>query len=76
MLMSRPLHTQSISTFIVRFWRDHATSAEDEGSRLVGRIEHIPSGQQRVFSDLEQMAAFIRDYVWDFVQDWDDCHGA
>jgi hypothetical protein len=70
--MARPSPTQSISTFIVRFWRDRATGAENGGSRLLGRIEHIPSGQQRIFSDLEQMAAFIGDYVRDFVQDRDD----
>lgn len=72
MSMAGPSHTQSISTFIVRFWRDRATGAENGGTRLVGRIEHIPSGQQRIFSDLEQMAGFISDYVRDFVQDRDD----
>lgn len=64
--MARPSRTQSISTFILRFWRDRPGSAGDTGSHLVGRIEHIPSGRQRVVSNPEQMMGFIHDYVRDF----------
>jgi len=54
---------QSISTFVVRFWRVSSTSEETGGGRWYGQVEHIQSGQRRAFRTLEQMLRFIQEYV-------------
>ncbi len=54
---------QSISTFVVRFWRISSASEEAEGGRWYGQVEHIQSGQKRAFRNLEQMLRFMQEYV-------------
>ncbi len=45
-----------ISTFVVRFWQEWSAA----GSRWRGRIEHVQSGDNATFLDLDEMLEFIR----------------
>ncbi len=51
----------SISTFVVRFWRDTAPGEDGEGRRWYGQVEHVQSGERRAFHDLEQMLRFMQE---------------
>jgi hypothetical protein len=46
----------SVSTFVVRFWREWSADAV----RWRGRIEHVQSGEAIVFQDLGGMLGFVR----------------
>lgn len=61
--MTEAKRGQSVSTFVVRFWRVSSASDEAEGSRWYGQAEHVQSGERRAFRNLEQMARFMQDYV-------------
>jgi hypothetical protein len=51
--------TPSASTFLVQFWRDWTAGRP----RWRGRIEHVQSGSQTAFLYLEEMTAFIAQFV-------------
>jgi hypothetical protein len=44
------------ATFVVRFWREK--TADNECWR--GRIEHVQSGEDAAFCDIETMLGFMR----------------
>jgi len=44
------------STFVVRFWREWSAT----GPRWRGRIEHVQSGKEATFLDLEGLLDFVR----------------
>jgi hypothetical protein len=44
------------STFIIRFWREWSAA----GPRWRGHIEHVQSGEETAFIDLEKLLAFLR----------------
>jgi hypothetical protein len=45
-----------VSTFVVRFWREWSAAEP----RWRGRIEHVLSGDNVAFIDLDQMLEFLR----------------
>lgn len=54
--MAEPSLVASISTFVVRFWREWSIV----GSRWRGRIEHVESGESVAFVDVGAMLDFLR----------------
>jgi hypothetical protein len=44
------------ATFVVRFWRETTAS----GTRWRGSIEHVPSGEQAAFLEIDAMLSFLR----------------
>ena len=48
----------SISTFVVRFWREWSAA----GPCWRGRIEHVQSEQGAAFLDLDGMLDFLRSF--------------
>jgi len=57
----------TITTFIVRFWREW-TGAE---ARWRGRIEHVQSGQRQDFLYLDDMLGFLQQMGVTFAQPTD-----
>lgn len=56
--MAEPAPIPSISTFVIRFWREWSAA----GSRWRGRIEHVQSGQSATFLGLDGMLDFIQGF--------------
>jgi len=54
--MPEPSPVPSVSTFVVRFWREWSAA----GPRWYGRIEHVQSGESIAFPDLDAMLDFVR----------------
>lgn len=54
--MAEPLSAPSISTFVIRFWREWTAAS----IRWRGRIDHVQSGQRADFVDPEAIMAFVR----------------
>ena len=54
-----PVEPTATQTFVVRFWREWS-GAE---SRWRGRVEHVQSEQGAAFTDMKQMADFLRKFV-------------
>ena len=53
--MDRPAsETATTATFVVRFWHEWTNV------HWQGRIEHVESGQQRDFLDLDKMLRFLQ----------------
>ena len=48
--------------FIVKIWLDHEPE-QAQPAKWRGRITHVPSDQQRHFSDLTDIAKFIVPYL-------------
>ncbi len=57
------LFDQSQNTFIIRFWREWQGENTQRRLGWRGRIEHIQSGEGMVFSEQQQMLAFIERFV-------------
>ena len=47
--------TTSLTTFVVRFWREPSASE----MRWRGRVEHVESGEQANFLGLDELAGFF-----------------
>lgn len=54
--MTESSPVSSISTFVVRFWREWSVA----GPRWRGQIDHVQSGQSASFLDLEEMLGIIQ----------------
>ncbi len=54
--MAEPSPVPPISTFVVRFWQEWSAA----GSRWRGRIEHVQSGENAAFLDVDGMLEFVR----------------
>jgi hypothetical protein len=53
--VAEPSPIPSISTFVVRFWREWSAG----GARWRGRIEHVQSGESATFVGLGAVLVFI-----------------
>jgi len=54
--MTKPLSGPPASTFVVRFWRERSR----EGAQWRGRIEHVQTGENAAFLDLDGLVEFFR----------------
>ena len=52
--------TQTADTSIVRFWREWSAA----GPRWRGWVEHVQSGEEAAFLDLDEMLRFIRRFAY------------
>jgi hypothetical protein len=55
--VTTPSSTTSLSTFVVRFWREWTAT----GPRWRGHVEHVQSGESTGFLDLRGLVRFIRE---------------
>jgi hypothetical protein len=52
----------NIFSFIVRVWKE--TPSSEEGKVLLrGHITPIPDGDRRYFADMDEIPAFMQDYI-------------
>jgi hypothetical protein len=58
--MVKPRRGDVASTFIIRCWREWSTAEP----RWRGRIEHVQSGDNAAFLDLEEMLDFVRRFAF------------
>ncbi len=47
-----------LSTFVVRFWREHSAA----GLQWRGRVEHVQSGAGIAFTDPDDLLGFLRGF--------------
>ena len=57
--MTEPSPIPPASTFVVRLWREWSTA----GPRWRGWVEHVQSGEEAAFLDLDEMLRFIRRFA-------------
>lgn len=53
---------QNTHSFIVKVWRER-TTIEDETFSWRGHITHVPDGERRTVSHLEEIGLFISPYL-------------
>lgn len=70
--MPEPSRVPTVSTFVIRFWREWSATA----GRWRGRVEHVPSGDGATFVALQEMLGFFKafgimpeDEVWSRVSE-------
>ena len=58
------LPESQVHSFIVKLWLD---SVADEADRAAwhGQITHVPDGERRSFTDLDEIRLFIEPYIGD-----------
>jgi hypothetical protein len=56
------LTESQVHSFIVKLWLD---SVADEADRAVwhGHVTHVPGGERRYFTDLDEIRLFIEPYL-------------
>jgi hypothetical protein len=56
--MIEPCHVSPTNTFVVRFWQEWSAA----GSRWRGQVEHVQSGKDAPFLEMESILDFIRSF--------------
>lgn len=71
---SRPEYT----SFLVRLWREPPASAGQQANydEWLAQVEHIPSGEQRYFTSLDDLFAFIQAQIYPCAVENHICRGA
>ena len=58
------LHEFTTHSFIVKFWLEEMVEGADQATWR-GHITHVPSGERRYFSRLDEIPAFVAPYLED-----------